>query len=93
MDSSSRASDDPKAWAEVLSVAPHLDDDKAYLEARAQDTSRNVPLGDPDNGLDSLLAEYMKLYRWESALRVAEKLRDKGDAQTRHASLLLKLLP
>ncbi|RTZ47693.1 tetratricopeptide repeat protein [Candidimonas sp. SYP-B2681] len=82
-----RASGDPAAWAEVLSLAPHLDDDKAYLEAWSQDSSRTAPAGDLDAGLDSLLAEYMKLHRWESALRMIGKLRDQGDAQTRQRIL------
>jgi hypothetical protein len=82
-----RASGDPAAWAEVLSLAPHLDDDKAYLEAWAQDGSRPARTGDTNAGLDSLLAEYMKLHRWESALRIIEKLRDQGDASTRQRIL------
>ncbi|CAM5567540.1 Tetratricopeptide repeat protein OS=Eoetvoesiella caeni OX=645616 GN=DFR37_11648 PE=4 SV=1 [Eoetvoesiella caeni] len=79
-----------QAWSNVLTLAPQLDDDQAYLVAwkhTEADSERNAT--DSEAGLNSLLGRYMQLGHWESAQRVVDGLKGKGTAKTQQKVLWL----
>lgn len=87
-----QASGNDEAWANVMKLAPQLDDDQAYLAAwkHAQtDDSKLRP--DALAGQNALLAQYVKLGHWESAQRVVDNLKGHGDAKAQQGALLLEV--
>lgn len=85
-------SNDPLAWDKVLGLAPEFDDDQAYLTAwHKVGTDKPANEEDGSDGRNALIAEYMKLGHWESALRIAGQLNNQGDADTRQRILLLQV--
>ncbi|UHL63655.1 tetratricopeptide repeat protein [Paralcaligenes sp. KSB-10] len=86
-----QASGNEEAWGNVLKLAPQLDDDKAYLAAwQHVQPEASKTQSDALAGQSALLAQYMKLGHWESALRVVENLKGQGDAKAQQGALLLE---
>lgn len=85
-------SEDSQAWHEILELAPQLQNDEAYMLAwtrsRVDVTQSGTSLSD---GRRELLARYMKLAYWDSALGVAQALRSQLSPEE-YAPILLSEL-
>lgn len=84
-------SGDQEAWDMVLKLAPEFDDDQAYLaawrhrQAQAKDHIESA-------GLEELLARYISIGHWESALRVIGQIKGLEGDQADQRMLLLEVM-
>jgi hypothetical protein len=95
-----QVSGDEEAWDRVLKLAPEFDDDQAYLAAWRHRQAGSVQAGggtagsgpDAAAGLEELLARYISIGHWESALRVIGQIRSLEADQAGPRMLLLEVL-
>lgn len=84
-------SHDDGAWKHVLTLAPQFDDDSAYLAAWVHTQPQaSLATTAPLAGHYALLEQYKTLGHWEAALRVAETIKEQGDAKERQDMVFLE---